>query len=134
VHLHVAAGDQGQVEAVSECLQGPVAADLVVAEQVVHADPHPPAAQACQLPAIGAAAVVVARGSQISRQRLRWKMRSRSVACTRPWGCAAGQADQPRELAIGSAVRCQGDQADAFDEVELAADDQREVPCSFAAT
>jgi hypothetical protein len=37
------------------------------------------------------------------------------------------EADQPRELAIGSAVRCQGDQADAFDEVEFAADDQREV-------
>jgi hypothetical protein len=46
VHLHVAAGHQWQMQGATQLLQRSVAAQFVVAQVIVHADPHPVATQA----------------------------------------------------------------------------------------
>ena len=59
VHLHVTAGHGRQADSVRQLAQGGIAGDLVVAQQVADAQPHPVLAQPRQLQAPGAAGLAV---------------------------------------------------------------------------
>ncbi len=128
VHLHVAAGHQGQLQVTRQALQVAVAAQLVVAQQVTHADPHAVPAQARELSAIAAhrlAGLIRQPDEQAALQVEDHVAQGQLVLAL---GAApAAEADQARQLGIGSPRRRQGNQVDTLRQMKLAADDKVQV-------
>ncbi len=125
MHLDVAAGHHRQVDVTGQAMQGGVAGDLVVAQQVADAQPYPAFAQALQLQPPGA-------GRRIIALRQPDQQAAFQVEDHIPQGCpvlalgaaSPGHADQARQFAVGGPARRQCHQPDTFLQVELAADNQ----------
>ena len=59
VHLHIAAGDHGQLAGGGKAMQAAVTREFVVAEELTGAQPYPVAAQSRQLQSVGAGIIAV---------------------------------------------------------------------------
>jgi hypothetical protein len=130
VHLHVAAGQHGDVQFGGKSQPFVIAARFVAMAQVADPEPEPVAAQPPQLPAIGAAAVVVVCRSPDQQAALEVEDDIPQRDLVLALGAAPpGHADQPGEFAVGAATGCDRHQPDTFGQVQLAADDQLDAAC-----
>ena len=125
MHAHIAAGHQRNGQRLRHGLQGLVAAHLVVAQQVAHAQPEAIAAQPLELQAVGARGVVVPLGQPDEQAALEMKDNIAQGGTVFTFGAApARHADKAGELAVGRAVGHQRQQAYAFFQPQLAADNE----------
>ena len=128
VHLHVAAGHQGQAGLPGQPAQGLVATHFVVAQQVADPQPYPPPAQAGQLQPVGPGGRVAIRGQPDQQAALEMKDHVPQTGPVLPLGAAPpGHTDQPRQLAVGGPRRRQGHQFYPLFQGEFTADDELEA-------
>ena len=128
VHLHITAGDHGQLQRPGQSLQGQVAFHLAPGQAVGDPQPDPARAQPGQLPPVAPRRLVILLRLPDQQAALEVEDHIPQRHTVFPLGAApARQADQPRQLPIGRPARHQGHQPDALHQVELAADDQRDT-------
>ena len=97
MHLHIATGHQGKLQVVAQNLQSAIAVQFVVAQQVVHTDPHALAAKARKLAAVTAGALGVVAGQPDQQAALEMKNHIAQCHVVLALGTApSSQADQSR--------------------------------------